>query len=389
VDFLSGDRAFALETLRIAGFAGDGGADVGEVFATAARIPDGDEEAWSSAWRETAVRSARRGEASLDAGDVVGAREAFLRASNYYRAAERFISNHHSKVLEALGLSRCSRHYFSRAAAMLDVPFAEVVIPYEGGELPGHLFLADDTGTPRPTVIYTGGFASSREEGYFVIGAAALRRGYHFLAYDGPGQGATLREKALPMRPDWEHVLGAVVDYALTVPEIDGANLVQFGHGLGSYLVARHAAHDHRSAAIVCNDAMTTFYAVDPAIPEPVLELIEDGRDDDAIPMLDVLMKDDTHTRWALEHGRWAFGAATTADYVRRTAEYSVTTKDVRAIRTPALILEGEADTALAGQASNLAVAMTAPVHHVVMHDEGASYCLHETVFDHLADALH
>jgi hypothetical protein len=85
--------------------------------------------------------------------------------------------------------------------------------------MPGYLFFVDDTGRPRPTVIYTNGFDSTREEGYFVIGAAALRRGYNFLAYDGPGQGWMIREKNVPYRPDWENVLGPVVDYALTVPK--------------------------------------------------------------------------------------------------------------------------------------------------------------------------
>ena len=35
-------------------------------------------------------------------------------------------------------------------------------------------------------------------------------RGYNFLAYDGPGQGAMIREDKVPYRPDWENVLGPV-----------------------------------------------------------------------------------------------------------------------------------------------------------------------------------
>ncbi|WFR74236.1 hypothetical protein P9209_13410 [Prescottella defluvii] len=87
---------------------------------------------------------------------------------------------------------------------MLDGPFEEVSIRYPDGEMPGYLFLVDDSGKPRPTVIYTNGFDSTREEGYFVVGAAALRRGTDFLAYDGPGQGWMIREKKVPYRADWE-----------------------------------------------------------------------------------------------------------------------------------------------------------------------------------------
>lgn len=48
-----------------------------------------------------------------------------------------------------------------------------MTIPYVVGDMPGYLFLVDDSGKPRPTVIYTNGFDSTREEGY------------NFLAYDG------------------------------------------------------------------------------------------------------------------------------------------------------------------------------------------------------------
>jgi alpha-beta hydrolase superfamily lysophospholipase len=261
-----------------------------------------------------------------------------------------------------------------------------VSIPYRDGSMPGYLCLVDPGGAPRPTVLYTNGFGERCEDGYSVIGAAALRRGYNFLAYDGPGQGAMLRYRQATMRPDWENVLGPVVDYAASIPEIDDSAIVQFGHGLGGYLVARYAAHDHRAAAIVCNDGMTTFYASSPHIPEPILELIEDERDDEATPLLDALMQQDPRVRWGLSTGQWVFGNPTAAEYVRRTAEYTLTADDIRRITTPVLVLESRDDASLAGQAANFARAMTAPVHHVVVHNADA-VC--ETVFDYLAAALH
>ena len=397
MEFVFENEAFQAQALRAAGFAGAGGADIGEVLATTARIPDGDEAAWRAAWRATAVRTARGGEQSLEVGDRVSAREAFLRASNYFRCAQLFHRDGPIQDAEALSLSRCARDYFFRAAELLDAPFTEVAIPYEGGDLPGYLFLVDDSGTPRPTVVYTNGFDSTREEGYFVIGAAALRRGYNFLAYDGPGQGCLIRERDVPLRPDWENVLGRVVDYALTVPEIDDGAIVQFGYGLGGQFVARYASRDHRSAAIVCNDGITTFYGAYPQIPESVLELIEDGDDAAATPLLEDMMSADTQARSRLRNGQWTFGAASAADYVRRTAEYTLTADDVRRIRTPVLVLEGEDDTVFAGQAANLARAISAPVRHVVLRNvvgagehchQGAMYLLQQTVFNYLAATL-
>jgi pimeloyl-ACP methyl ester carboxylesterase len=397
VEFIFKDEAFKFETLRAAGFAGDAGADIGEVIVTTAQIPEGDEDAWTAAWRATADRTAQRGEDSLKVGDAVSAREAFLRASSYYRSAEFYRRADPVNDPAVLELSRLSKDYMVKAGALLDGPFHEVAIPYGDGEMPGYLYLVDGSGAPRPTVIYTNGFDSTREEGYFVIGAAALRRGYNFLAYDGPGQGAMIREAHVPYRPDWEHVLGPVVDYALTLPEVDADKIVHFGYSLGGYLVARYAAHDHRSAAIVCNDGMTTFYASYPPIPTDVLSLIEDGRDADAMPLLETMIKDDTNARWGLQNGVWVNGVANFAEYVRSTAAYSLALDDIRRIKTPVLLLEGEDDKVFAGQAAVVAAELRAPHEHVVMRSadgagahchEGAMYLLHQTVFNYLAKTL-
>jgi pimeloyl-ACP methyl ester carboxylesterase len=395
--FIFKDEAFKFETLRAAGFTVDAGADIGEVIVTTARIPEGDEDAWTAAWRTTAERTAKRGQDSLEAGDTVSAREAFFRASSYYRSAEFYRRKdplHDPQVLE---LSRLSKDYLVKAGALLDGPFREVTIPYEHGEMPGYLFLVDDSGQPRPTIIYTNGFDSTREEGYFLIGAAALRRGYNFLSYDGPGQGWMIREKNVPYRPDWENVLGPVMDYALTVPEIDDHKIVNLGYSLGGYLVARYAAYDHRSAAIVCNDGMMTFYASYPPIPQDTLHLIEEKRDEEAIPQLEAMIVNDTNARWGLQNGVWVNGVANFAEYVRSTADYTLTVDDIHRIQTPVLVLEGEDDKVFAGQAAKVAAELRAPHEHVVMRDadgagqhchEGAMYQLHQTVFNYLAKTL-
>ena len=397
MEFIFKDEAFKFETLRAAGFAGDAGADIGEVIATTSRISEGDEEGWTSEWRATAERIAKRGETSLSVGDTVSAREAFLRASAYYRSAEFYCRKdplHDRRVLE---LFRLSKQYLVKGSKLLDGPFSEVLIPFADTDLPGYLYLVDNSGRPRPTVIYTNGFDSTAEEGYFVIGAAALRRGYNFLAYDGPGQGWMIRERNVVYRPDWENVLGPVVDFALTTPEIDDSKIVHFGYSLGGYLVARYAAHDHRSAAIICNDGLITFYASYPPIPKATLNLIEQNRDDEALPLLDEMARNDTNARWGLQNGVWVYGVDSAAEYVRKTADYTLSVDQIRSIRTPVLILEGEDDKVFAGQAAALAQQLQAPHEHVVLRSadgagahchEGAMYQLHQTVFNFLASTL-
>jgi len=254
-----------------------------------------------------------------------------------------------------LSLSRLSHDTLVKAGELMDGPFEEVSIPYGDHELPGYLFLVDNRGEPRPTVIYTNRFDSTREEGYFVIGAAALRRGYNVLAYDGPGQGSVIREEKLPFRPDWEAVLGSVIDFALTRPEVDKNKIVQFGYSLGGYLVARTGAFDHRSAALVLDDGVTSFFATYPPLPDYVVEWVKSGRDEEAIPVLEMLKKSDTNIRWGLQNGVWTFGVSSFPEYIRKTAEYTLSEGDMHKIATPTLILEGENDKVFRGQAGKLA----------------------------------
>ena len=51
-----------------------------------------------------------------------------------------------------------------------------------------------------------------------------------------------LYERNIPLKPDWEMVAGAVVDFALTAfPEVHPEKLVINGWSLGGYLAARAA----------------------------------------------------------------------------------------------------------------------------------------------------
>ena len=192
-------------------------------------IPDGDEEAWSAQWAATAARVERIGRDALAGGHRVSGREALLRASNYYRTADFYRRSDPANDVESARLAKASQHSFADAAALLEPAARAVSIPYEDTSLPGYLFFADDSGQPRPTVIFHGGFDSTLEEAYFCT-AGALRRGYNVIAFDGPGQGTVLRDQGLHFRPDWETVVTPVVDFALTQPEVNPDQLVLLGN---------------------------------------------------------------------------------------------------------------------------------------------------------------
>jgi len=92
----------------------------------------------------------------------------------------------------------------------------QVLIPYEMTALPGYFYRPNDSEKPRPTLLVHGGYDSIGEELYLLVAAAAIQRKYNCLIFEGPGQGALIREQHLPFRPDWERVVTPVVDYLLT-----------------------------------------------------------------------------------------------------------------------------------------------------------------------------
>ena len=228
------DDSFAFEFVRNLGFTYYGGADIGEMFATAALIREGDFESWFTEWDKRARKTLSRADADLAGEHPESAREAYLRASTYFRPAEFYLHGNPSDS-RIMVMSKASENAYAKAAELTGSTWERVNIPYEGTTLPGYFYKVDDSGKPRPTVIFHGGYDSSLEELFFFGGAAAVRRGYNCLTFDGPGQGMPVREQKLFFRHDWEKVVTPVVDYALTRPEIDGDSLALIGMSLGGY----------------------------------------------------------------------------------------------------------------------------------------------------------
>jgi pimeloyl-ACP methyl ester carboxylesterase len=394
--FLFENESFSFEALRTAGYACYGGADLGEVLVTARGIPDGDEAAWHQRWKALAQRLHAVGTSALAAGHRVSARDALLRASGYYRAADFYLRDDPAHDPEVALLGQRVRESFAAAAALLDYPAEPVAIPFEGTVLPGYLFRPDNSGEPRPTLIYHGGYDSVLEEAYFAAAAGAVRRGYNCLAFDGPGQGAVLRDQQLTFRPDWERVVSAAADYALKRPEVDSGRLALMGTSFGGYLAARAAAFEHRLAAVILHDAIFDAFASGGRIlPPGVLDAALNGQDDVVADALAGPMAANTSLRWFIRNGMWAFGAGTPAALIR-TSGYTLDGVAGQ-IACPTLVLEAENDAMFRGEAQRVAQALTCPHEHIVLTDaegagehchEGAMLAFHQHAFDWLDTVL-
>ena len=230
-----------------------GSADLGEVLATARRVGPPNPGRWASAWTASAERAEANARQALADQQRETARGAFLRASEYYRQAFYFLRGRLDDPRLQAGYA-AHVAAFGSAAALTDRPVTEVRIPYDGTTLKGYFCTPDASGTARPTLLLPCGYDSTAEAGWVQVPDAVLR-GYNVLLFEGPGQGQALYEQRLYFRPDFEHVLGQVVDWLVARSDVRTDRIGLVGRSFAGYLAPRAASVEHRIAALVCDPA--------------------------------------------------------------------------------------------------------------------------------------
>lgn len=236
----------------ILGAAGNGGCEVGEAFATAARITDGDAASWQAEWLKTARLAEERGEKSLKGGHAVSARRQFLRASYYRRAAMVSMLPSDARLADTAAKSRA---LMLRAGRLMEPPIEGVEIPFAGGTMPGLFRKAAPGAGPARTLVMIGGAETFAEDLYFYIGPQAFERGWNFLTVDLPGQGL-LPLSGKVFRPDMASPIRAVLDYALSRPDVDPRGVVLYGISSGGGFAPQAAMGEARVAALVMNNCV-------------------------------------------------------------------------------------------------------------------------------------
>jgi pimeloyl-ACP methyl ester carboxylesterase len=350
------DPQFWFETLRTLGHAAYGGADIGEVLTTAQNIVAGDYDSWHDEWLATADRIAVEAEAELAAGHRTGARDGLMRANNYYRTAEFFLHGDPTDPRINRAYERAIECFYAAAALM--TPAIEVVeIPYEDTVLRGYFYRAvgsDGDDKKRPTMLMHTGFDGTAEEMHYGGAAAGIERGYHVLAFDGPGQGAARHLDGLVFRPDWEKVVTPVLDWVIARPEVEPSRVGLIGFSMGGLLAPRAAAFEHRLAACVAVDGVyelgSTVLSHFPGSRAEVEAALRAEHAPEVDAAIEHLMASNPTVRWAITNGMYSMGADSPRAYCAAYLDYTLAGGIAEQITCPTLVCDGEADMFWPGQ---------------------------------------
>lgn len=347
---------FDFEIRTVLGHAYSGASDVGEVLAAVSSVKEKDHDGWFAAWRGLGDRLAEQAERAQDAGHLVSAAAAWLRAATYYGTAVNAVAALESDT-ELLPTFRKHREAWDRWVDVVNVDIERVSIPYEGTVLPGYLLKPAGTAPDgsRATLIAVNGSDGVLPSLWSACAAGALDRGYQVLLFDGPGQQSMLFEQGTTFRPDWEAVLTPVIDWLTTRTDVSPDAIAVYGISQAGYWVSRALAFEHRPAAAIVDpgvvDVSTSWTT---HLPKRLTGLLTEGKDDEFDKEMALGM------RFSKETARtWRFRARPYgvmdgyAETIRAVQRYTVADLADR-ITTPLLITDPEGEQFWPGQSGRL-----------------------------------
>jgi len=168
-----------------------------------------------------------------------------------------------------------------------------------------------------------------------------------------------LHRAGLTFRPDWEQVVTPVVDYALTLPEVDRERIALMGISLGGYLAPRAAAYEKRLSALIANDGVYDYGAaqlrtIPPAQLEQAIAAIKAPESAEMDKLLSAIMRSHPTADWALTHGAYVMGASSPHGYLKASPAVHLRDGVAEAISCPTLVCQAEGDLFFKGQPREL-----------------------------------
>jgi alpha-beta hydrolase superfamily lysophospholipase len=330
------DQTYYFEAIRVLTDTGPAGGDTGEASEAINQIKAGDPDSWYAAWDAVGDRVSAR---ATTIHDRFSRGDALLRAHVYFRTAEFFLDPADPRRPDSW---KKNVGAFYSGLDALGVRYERIKAPYEAQHHLNAVYFPGPAGSEtKPLLVVVNGYDGTMEEMYAQVAVPAYRRGYSVLTYEGPGQGAALREQGLTMTYEWEKPNSAVLD-AFLASHPKPVHIVLMGVSLGGYLAPRAAAFEPRIDGLIAMDEYFDAYAVATRhVPKFAFTLHNHG--------LDGFLKfigDHNETpgaKWAQQNGRWVLGQPDRMSVLEAFKPYNLAPVAGN-IRADTLILAGGED---------------------------------------------
>ena len=116
------------------------------------------------------------------------------------------------------------------------------------------------------TILLHGGFDSFIEEFYSIMKCFS-ENGYEVIGFDGPGQGATLKNNGIAFDYQWEKPTKAILDYF----QLEDVTLI--GLSMGGWLCLRAAAFEKRIKRVIASGHVYDYYKIPPLIAQWLMNI--------------------------------------------------------------------------------------------------------------------
>ncbi|MDA0999673.1 MAG: alpha/beta fold hydrolase [bacterium] len=199
-------------------------------------------------WRESAEFHESLAKKAQAEGFNATATEHYDHAIEAYRMAQHpiFYDDNPMKIY----LCKKMDEMVDRRSGVAAYPIERVEVPFDDGKSISCLLHLLPDRRKAPCIVYVPGMDQSKEVFPWAHRNVAADRGFHVLAMDGPGQGASNIRKIRSVGDNYERAGAAVIDHLLGREEVEPSKIAIYGISMGSYWSLRLASYDHRMAAV-------------------------------------------------------------------------------------------------------------------------------------------
>lgn len=342
-----------------------GMADPGEVLAATGDLDPGDPDAWFDALTALGDAVEASADASAAGGHRVSAAGAYLRAANYRYAGFWYVLGTRDPGRWESAW-QAHRHCLDAALAhrsdveRLDVPWADTTLPVLFFPAAGAVRATPDGAVP--LVVVQGGLGAPLSDALMTGVLDAVARGWHAVAFDGPGQGRVRMVDGVGPVDDWAPVMGAALDAVLANADrrIDPDRIAVIGVADGAVLALQAAARDPRIRALVCDPGVVReLDGVLGQLPDDIADAWDD--EGSATDAFEQAVRDacaaDRSTAFAVAKVLEEWPNHTLGEVLARLAAWDVTPL-LDAVRIPVLVTDPEEATSYPGQSAELVAAL-------------------------------